>query len=106
MASKVTRLHETGPWHLDGTFKVVSLPFTQLFTVNAFITKGTASKQVPLAVCLMSGRRTDDYTAVLKTMKDSLPSLVQVTDFMLDFERAMWPEMDELNLGKPHYSPS
>ena len=39
-------------WYLDGTFKVLSLPFTQLFTMNAFITKGRTSKQVPLTVRL------------------------------------------------------
>ena len=57
--------------------------------------------------CYLKGdESTLTNTAVLKTMKDSLPSHVQVTDFMVDFEPAMWAALDEVNLGKPHYSPN
>ena len=84
-------------WYIDGTFRVVSLPFTQLLTVNAFITKGAASKQVPLAICLMSGRSTDDYKEVFRTIKQLLPSPPQVTDLMMDFEFAVWVALKEVS---------
>lgn len=54
--------------YCDGTFKVVPKPFTQLYTVNAFIRQGSAKKQVPLLYCLMSSRRYLDYTQVMKQL--------------------------------------
>ena len=42
---------------MDGTFKLVSQPFTQLYTIHGFISHGQTKKQVPMAFIFMSGRR-------------------------------------------------
>ncbi|KAK2168875.1 hypothetical protein LSH36_13g00000, partial [Paralvinella palmiformis] len=41
-------------WYLDGTFKIVKQPFTQLFTVYPFLKHDGNLKQVSLAFVLMS----------------------------------------------------
>ena len=52
-------------WYVDGTFWVVKQPFTQLLTIHAFLSEDDCVKQVPLAFCLMSGKSTSDYKAVI-----------------------------------------
>ena len=76
-------------WVVDATFQVVRRPFTQLLTVNAFVRQGTATKQLPILVCIMSRRRKGDYIAVLESVKDKLGQ-TRLQRFVLDFEDAMW----------------
>ena len=73
-------------WYLDVTFKVVKNPFSQLFSIHAFVKHGSACKQVPLVFVLMSKRRNSDYLLVLKEIQNILPSNL----YVLDFEIAMW----------------
>ncbi len=52
-------------WYEDATFKVVRAPFTQLFSIHAFVKgKDGKEKQLPLCFVLMSGKRTVDYKRV------------------------------------------
>jgi hypothetical protein len=51
-------------WYLDGTFKVVRKPFTQLVTINSFVRSGECAKQVPLVFVIMSNKKKSDYKKV------------------------------------------
>lgn len=83
-------LKDAKTWYSDATFRVVKSPFTQLFSVHAFV-KGADEqvKQLPLAFALMSRRRKRDYKKVLWTIKQSLPG-IKLKTIVLDFEAATW----------------
>jgi len=51
-------------WFLDGTFEVVRQPFTQLFSIHAFLHSDGAMKQVPLVFMLMSRLKKKDCEQV------------------------------------------
>ena len=81
----ITSVH----WFVDGTFKLVKAPFTQLWSIHAFVKHGLVVKQVPLMFCLMSSRRKIDYDGVLRHLLTLLgqPCVQIVTS---DFEAALW----------------
>ena len=82
-------------WYLDGTFKVVRQPFTQLWSIHAFVAKGDDLKQLPFLYVLMSSRRTVDYKAVFEQLKVILTSEFQVKEMVLDFELSLWKAIAE-----------
>ena len=49
-------------WYVD---KLCSQPFSQLFTINAFVKSGDQATQVPLLFVVMSGMENRDHHAVL-----------------------------------------
>ena len=78
-------------WFVDGTFKVVRAPFTQLFSIHAFIRQGDNLKQIPLVYFLMSGKSTTDYEAIFKALLGLLAGEnLGVKTVTLDFEAATW----------------
>ena len=77
-------------WFIESTFKIVSKPFSQMFSIYAFICSGNSSKQVLLAYVLMSGKQKEDYVHVMEKIIQLLPSPPRVTSITIDFEAAMW----------------
>ena len=57
----------------------------QLMSIHGFVTRDGVSKQVPLLFVLMSRRRCEDYTAVLRRLSEVLGE-VAVEGFVMDFE--------------------
>lgn len=86
----LTLLTSAKNWFMDATFRLVRAPFTQLFTIHAFVRQGDALKQLPLAYVLMSGKKTSDYKSVLLTILQELPRTPKVKTITIDFEAAMW----------------
>ncbi|KAL8599681.1 hypothetical protein ACOMHN_064127 [Nucella lapillus] len=90
---QLTLLSQAKRWYADGTFKVVRAPFTQLWSIHAFVRVEDQTKQLPLAFAVMSGKRRRDYLAVLWALKQELRrrdlswNLECVT---MDFEAAAW----------------
>ena len=57
-------------WFCDGTFKIVKDPFSQLWSIHAFIKKGDSMKQVPMVFALMSRKKSKDYKAVSEKVRN------------------------------------
>ena len=70
--SQLNLLAKATTWYMDATFKVVKSPFTQLFSIHAFVKQDEDIKQFPLAYALMSGKRRRDYKKVLQAILDWL----------------------------------
>ena len=79
-------------WYVDGTFKIISKPFTQLFSIHGFIRKDDNVKQVPLCFVLMSGRTERDYRKVFQKIIEIIGGEADccIEELVTDFERAIW----------------
>eukprot|EP00057_Strongylocentrotus_purpuratus_P029385 XP_011683859.1 PREDICTED: uncharacterized protein LOC100890943 [Strongylocentrotus purpuratus] len=83
-------LRQAQTWFVDGTFKVVRLPFYQLLVVHAYYEVGASIKQVALAYILMSSKRSGAYREAMQELRDALPGPAAVEEIMVDFEAALW----------------
>ena len=83
-------LRQAQTWFIDGTFKVVRLPFYQLLVVHAYYEVGASIKQVALAYILMSSKRSGAYREAMQELRDALPGPAAVEEIMIDFEAALW----------------
>ena len=84
---------------MDGTFKVIKLPFAQLYSIHAFVKQNGDIKQVPLVFILMSGERKRDYQRVLKAVQNPLPDHVELQCVVADFELALWRAVEKVFPG-------
>ena len=88
---QLSLLQSAKRWYMDGTFKVVQKPFTQLFSIHAFIQK-ECMKQVPLLFVLMSRRKKKDYKAV------SSNNTFKITYIGINLSRILWLEYNNCHL--------
>jgi hypothetical protein len=72
--------------YADATFKLCRHPFSQLFTINAFVRE---VKQVPLVFVLMSHRRKSHVTKVLEKLVETIPTR-NIQRITIDFEKGPW----------------
>ncbi|WAR21691.1 hypothetical protein MAR_015665 [Mya arenaria] len=95
-ADQLCLLQRTRTLYLDGTFRVVNKPFTQLWSIHAFLRQG-ATKHVPLLCVLMSRRRKNDYEAVVLRKIVELMDVVPVVEaFAMDIEAGLWQAFQEV----------
>ncbi|XP_022092139.1 importin-4-like [Acanthaster planci] len=77
-------------WYVDTTSKLVKPPFTQLFGIHCFVKKERAIRQVPLLLSIMTGNKKQDYSAVLKAVRQLLPEEICLKEIFADFEVSLW----------------
>jgi hypothetical protein len=65
-AEQISLLKYAVRWYVDGTFKIIDQPFTQLFSIHGFIRKEHNLKQIPICFIFMSGRTERDYRKVFE----------------------------------------
>ena len=87
-------------WHGDATFGITPTPWYQVYSIHAFIRVGELLTQVPLVFVLMARKRACDYRAVFLKILDLLKvegrEFPAVTEFMMDFEAAVWQVLKDV----------
>jgi len=86
-------------WYVDATFKVIKQPFTQLFSIHAFVKEDSELMQTPLAFVVMSRRCRNDYKRVFRALIAVLPHRPRVQAIVSDFEAAVWSAAREVLPG-------
>ena len=85
-------LKDAKAWYVDGTFKIVRDPFTQLLTIHTTVIYNKKTTSIPIAFILMSRRRKIDYLAVFKKIIEIVEKesneKPKVKKIMADFEIA------------------
>ncbi|CAD5126581.1 DgyrCDS14672 [Dimorphilus gyrociliatus] len=76
-------------WYLDGTFKIVKDPFTQLFSFHSFLKNEGELKQVPLLYAFMSSKKKKAYNLLFKCINQLL-QYKEPKKIVMDFEKAVW----------------
>ncbi|OAF71890.1 hypothetical protein A3Q56_00328 [Intoshia linei] len=86
-------------WYMDGIFKIVKKPFSQLFNIHVFIKERDHTKQVPVLFVLMTSRSKKDYKKLFKKIKGLLTGDVKLKKGVMDFEAAVWKEFPDIFPG-------
>lgn len=86
-------------WSVDPTFRLVKLPFTQLYSINCYLRKGYQEKLVPTMYVFMSERTTKDYKPVISEKVNLVDDSPYVEEVILDFEKALWLAFNDVLLG-------
>ena len=63
---QITLLKNAATWYMDGTFRVIRKPFTQLYGIHVFVTNGDSVKQFTVAHIFMSSRTVADYEDIFR----------------------------------------
>ncbi|KAG0719326.1 hypothetical protein GWK47_050738 [Chionoecetes opilio] len=87
---QLSLLSKARHWYADATLKIVRRPFTQLFSIHAYVQYESNMKQVPLLFALMSGKRCRDYKKVLSKTKELLGEELRVEEITIDFKESVW----------------
>ena len=83
--------------YVNGTFKVVRRPFTQLFSIHAFMECDGNVKQMPLLfVFNVWYKRRRDYKKVFNRTKEILDGQLKVKEVILDFEASVLRAIPEV----------
>ena len=73
-----------------GNFRLVKIPFTQLYSIHTVVRSGGEIKQVPLAYMVKFGPTKSNYKCVFTALLGQLPSEPAVKIITGDFEYAVW----------------
>ena len=87
-------LKKAKSWYVDGTFKIIKDPFSQLLTIHTTVMYNNKTTSIPIAFTLMSRRRKIVYLAVFKKIIEIVEKesneKPKVKKIMADFEIALW----------------
>ena len=96
---QLTLLAHAKSLYLDATFKLVRKPFSQLFSIHAFVQNNGNIAQFVLAYIFMSRRTKNDYIAVFNHLSTVLTDNnlhLRAERFVLDFEIGVWHALHEV----------